>query len=322
MKTRQFQPKEVLLSLTTQCNLRCEHCDIEQKPGILNKKAALEFLAAASSSGIERVGFTGGEPFLALDLMCAISKEAAKRGMLFGRIMTNGGWFGAKEELISALKRLFRAGFDGDICISVDAFHRQDIKKCASLIKAASNIWGRRDVVSIAAVRGAKDGKTRKRLVMLARLLRGRTTIVKGRLAAIKSEDCFIKIFYIDLAGVGKAAGLKKAWNGKWFKDDMCEGPGNVLHVLPNGTVKPCCGYAADSDILTIGSIVRDSTKELIRNARKNSFIAAVFGSGLHPIRKRLEKAGVIFPGRTTDHCFFCNYLASAIPRPLLNRCL
>ncbi|MCX5667102.1 MAG: SPASM domain-containing protein [Candidatus Omnitrophica bacterium] len=305
-------PKEVLFCLTTACNLRCAHCDIEQRPEVLNKKAALKFLAASSRSGIRRVGFTGGEPFLALELMCAISKEAARHGTLFGRIMTNGGWFGADKELVSALNRLFRAGYDGDLCLSVDAFHRQDLKKCASFIRAAAAIWGRPDIVSIAAVKGAKEGQTRKRLARLARALSARLIIVNGRPSAIKNESLFIRISYIDLSTIGKAAGLKNAWDGKWFKDDLCKGPGNVLFVLPDGTVKPCCGYANDADILTIGSIERDSPKQLLRNARKNRFIASIFDTGFHPVRKRIERAGVRFPGKTTNQCFFCDYLIRA----------
>ena len=318
MKVSGFRPKEILFSPTTDCNLRCAHCDIEQRPEILNKRTAIKFLAACSRNGIKRVGFTGGEPFLALKFMCAVSKEAARMDMFFGHIMTNGSWFRTHKELISALNRLFRAGYDGNLCLSIDAFHRQDIKKCASFVRTAAAVWARNDIVSIAAVKGAKEGQTRGRLAKLSRALHGRLVIVNGRPAAIKSENLFIRIFYIDLSPIGKATGLKKAWDGKWFKDDLCKGPGNVFFVLPDGSVKPCCGYAADADILTIGSIKRDFPKQLMRNARKNRFIASIFNSGFHPIRRRLESIGVKFPGRTTNHCFFCYYLTNAVPRQLL----
>lgn len=320
MNIRGFFPKEILFSLTTKCNLRCAHCDIKQRPKILNKKAALKFLGASFRNGIKRVGFTGGEPFLALGLMCAISQEAARQGMFFGRIMTNGSWFRTDKELAAALYRLFRAGYDGDLCLSVDAFHRQDLKKCSSFIRMTAAIWRRRDIVSIAAVKGAREGRTRERLAKLARLLRGCLVTINGRPAAIKNEDLFIRIFYIDLSPIGKAVGLKKGWDGRWFKDDLCKGPGNVLFVLPDGTVKPCCGYALDADILTIGSIERDSPGQLIHNARQNRFIASIFNSGFHPLRRRLERSGVRFPGRTTNHCFFCYYLTSIVPRPLLEK--
>lgn len=315
MNTHGFLPKEILFSLTTKCNLRCAHCDIKQRPGLLNKKAALKFLAASFRNGIKRVGFTGGEPFLALDLMCAISKEAVRQGMLFSRIMTNGSWFHADKELVSALYRLCRAGYDGDFCVSVDAFHRQDLKQCASFVRTAAAIWRRHDIISIASVKGAKEAQTLRRLKNLSQLLHGCLITARGRPVAIKSPRLFIKIFYIDLSPVGKAAMLKDAWNGRWFKDDMCNGPGNAFFVLPDGTVKPCCGYATDTDIFTIGSIKRDSPKQLIRNARKNRFIESVFRSGLHPIRRRLEGLGVRFPGKTTNHCFFCHYITHSVPQ-------
>ncbi|MDO8535641.1 MAG: hypothetical protein Q7S30_01320 [Candidatus Omnitrophota bacterium] len=315
MKAPGFRPKEILFSPTTNCNLHCVHCDIEQIPEILNKNTALKFLTASFRYGIKRVGFTGGEPFLALGFMCAISRAAAGRGMLFGRIMTNGTWFSTNKELLSAFDRLSRAGYDGDLCLSVDAFHRQDLKKCASFIRGAVKVWRRHDIVSIAVVKGAKEYQTRGRLAKLARVLRGRLVMVNGKPAAIKNKSFFIKIFYIDLSPIGKAAGLKDAWDGKWFKDDLCKGPGNVFFVLPDGTVKPCCGYAADSDILTIGSIKWDSPKQLVRNAGKDRFISSIFGSGLHSIRKRLEKSGVRFPGRTTNHCFFCHYVTHHVPQ-------
>lgn len=322
MKPRKFRPKEVLLSLTTKCNLHCAHCDIEQRKTVLNKKDVLGFIAACVHAGINRVGFTGGEPFLAIDLMCAISKEAANQSMLFGRVMTNGSWFRTDKELVSALNHLFHTGYDGDLCLSIDAFHRQDFKKCASFVRSAAAVWRRHDIVSVAAVKGAQESQTRKRLAKLARALRGRLIIINGRPAAIKSESLFTRIFYIDLSPIGKAARLKDAWDGRWFKDDLCKGPGNILFILPDGRVKPCCGYATDADILTVGSIKRDSPKKLLHNARKNRFISSIFNSGFHPIRKRLERVGVRFPGKTTNHCFFCYYLTHYLPRPLLNRCL
>jgi MoaA/NifB/PqqE/SkfB family radical SAM enzyme len=322
MKSQGFRPKEVLFSPTTNCNLRCAHCDIERRPGVLGKKAAVKFLISCGRAGINRVGFTGGEPFLALDFMCAVSKEALRRGMLFGRIMTNGSWFEREKELVTALDRLYNSGYDGDICLSVDAFHCQNIQKCASFIRAAAEIWARPDIVSIAAVKGAKEKETGRKIVRLARILHACPVRINGKLSAIKGKNIFIRISHIDLSPIGKVAKLKNAWDGRWFKDDLCKGPGNVLFVLPDGTVKPCCGYAVDADILTIGSIKRDSPERILHNARVNRFTASIFSLGFHPIRKRLERSGVRFPGKTTNHCFFCHYLTHSTPRPLLDRSL
>jgi MoaA/NifB/PqqE/SkfB family radical SAM enzyme len=257
------------------------------------------------------VGFSGGEPFLDINFLCAVIREAVRLRMSFTRIMTNASCFQAKEDLLHSLKRLFHAGYDGDLCVSVDAFHRQDIKKIALFIETALKVWRRPDMVSIAAVKGAKEAQTYKRLMRLAKSLNARLIYGVHKNSFIKKEGLFIKIFRIDLSPVGKAAALKNAWNGKWFKDDFCEGPGNIFFILPDGTVKPCCGYANDAKILTIGSIKRDTPKKLIQNAENNRFVSAVFGSGLHSIRKILERSGIKFPGKTTNHCFFCHYLAT-----------
>ena len=310
MKRHGFRPDEVLFSLTSRCNLRCAHCDIKKGPASLNVNNAIKFTNACANAGIMRVGFTGGEPFLVPGLLRSIIKEAVRRNMSFNRIMTNAVWFGTKKGLISGLNGIFSAGYDGDICISVDAFHHQDLRKVALFIKTAINIWRRPDIVSIAAVRGAKDARTRKRLIRLARLLGAGIKFNSNKNAFIKKEGLFIKIFYIDLSPVGKVVVLKDPWDGRWFKDDFCKGVGNVFFVLPDGTVKPCCGYANDSDLLTIGSIKTDTPKKLLHNAGKNRFVSEVFGSGLHPMRRSLEKAGVRFPGKTQNHCFFCRYIS------------
>ena len=316
-----FKPDEVLFSPTMRCNLRCPHCTIEQQRKTLSVGVARRFLAECARVGIKRVGFTGGEPFLALDFLCAITEEALRRNMIFSRIMTNGAWFHTQEELGSALVRLHNTGYDGSFCVSVDAFHRQDLRKVAHFIRTAVDLWKRPDIVSLAVVKGARETRTKERLIRLSRLLNARLTRFPHKHASIRKNGLiFIRISYIDLSPVGKTARLKDPWDGKWFRDDFCRGPGNVFFVLPDGTVKPCCGYGNDAEILTIGSITRDTPQQLLRNAKNNRFISAVFSSGFHPIRQALERSGIRFPGKTTNHCFFCHYLTHAIPERLLHK--
>ena len=317
-----FDPKEIIFSPTNRCNLRCPHCGTRQDRKILPRKTALRFLEACKAFGVKRIGFTGGEPFYALDFLCRISREAVRRGMFFDHIITNAAWFKNKTQLAAALTRLFDSGYDGRFFVSVDAFHDQDLKKVAAFIKVASRIWQRADLVSIASVKGTKEAQTTKRLKRLASLLKARSKGFTAQRPCIRNRDLIIDIFSFSLSPVGKAVNLKDPWDGRWFRDDFCRGPGNVFFVLSDGTVKPCCGYAHGADILTIGSIRREGPQRLLRNARKNRFISAVFGQGLHAIRKRLESAGIHFPGKTTNHCFFCHYLTHHVPRPLLDRCL
>lgn len=292
------------------CNLKCGHCDIRPSAETLSVPCACKFLKECRRLGVSKVGFTGGEPFLKLGFLCSVTEAAVKNGFLFDRIMTNAVWWPDENLLKVSLIKLFNAGYDGSICVSVDAFHRQDIHKVARFIVLASRIWNRPDLISIAYVFGAKDGQTASKLSALQ--------------AAVKTSGArvFLRCVRIRLSPVGRAASLTGAWSDEWFKEDHCRGPGNVFFVLPDGGVKPCCGYATDNDELTIGNINKDSAKDIMKKVRGNVFVRAVFKDGLSRIRSRLEKAGQRFPGKTADHCFFCDYILNNVPRKILMKCL
>lgn len=297
-----------MFSPTGGCNLTCRHCDVRRSGDLLPIATAEKFLKSCAKAGIGKVGFTGGEPFLATDFLVALTKTAVELGFTFDRIMTNGVWWRDRKMLITALTRLHDAGYDGSICVSFDAFHRQNIRKVAQFIKSAAAIWRRPDIVSIAYVTGARLKSTKTKLDRLTGLL--------------KDRDICINLLPIKLSSIGKAAGLAKIWTGRWFKDDFCLGPGNALFVLPDGSVKPCCGFANEQQRLTIGNIARNTAQDIIKRANKNPFVYTVYNSGLSGIRKRLERSGFKFPGKTEDLCYFCRYLITAIPKRKLDKCL
>lgn len=310
MKGRGFRPEEVLFSPTTACNLVCAHCGVRAPGKTLSVNTAARFLRQAKKVGSDKIGFTGGEPFLAPDFLCALTKEAVKLGMSFDRIMTNGVWWPDEETLKATLIRLNNAGYDGSICISVDSFHKQDVSKAAAFISVASKIWRRADVVSIAYVRGSRDSATKNMITRLERAVRLADPLIVLRKSAI------------DLSPTGIASKIRSGWNGRWFSEDYCQGPGNVFYVLPNGDVKPCCGYATDHDRLTVGNISRDSAKRVLRRVNANRFVKSVFNIGLSGIRDRLVSQGITFPGKTANHCFFCDHILSKVPPKVLSKVL
>ncbi len=312
-----FRPDEVLFSPTTNCNLVCPHCDIKRSNAVLSVNAAKKFLIDCKNNGITRVGFTGGEPFLAGNFLYSIIKFALRKGFLFTRIVTNGVWYKDEHGLKSRLKKLFYSGYDGSICVSVDAYHKQNPEKVAVFIKTAQSIWRRPDLISIVYVTG-KDSETKQKLLKVAKLLDGRLSSFGGRHPYIKAGEIFIKIAKIDLSPIGKAEKLKDPWDGRWFREDHCKGPGNVFFIEPSGDVKPCCGYASESAELTIGNIKKDSVLGLIEKIRQNLIVYDIFSSGLSRIKERLVKRGIRFPGKTSNNCFFCHYILTKIPREAL----
>jgi radical SAM protein with 4Fe4S-binding SPASM domain len=315
-----FRPEELLFLPTTDCNLNCPHCTQKRSKQVLSKSLAVKFLRDCAKNNIKKIGFTGGEPFLVQDFMLAVVREAVRNNLFFDRIMTNGSWFRTDRELKVALSRLREAGYDGSICVSIDAFHAQNIEKVANFIKEAVAIFGRKDIVSIAYTGGAGESATKTKLNSIAGLLNGRLIGFGSAHPRITSKDVFIKISRIELSPVGRAARLKDPWDGKWFKEDRCKGPGNVFLVMPNGDVKPCCGYASDLKELTIGNIGRDNVKKLIANAKNNKLVNTIFTSGLSSIRKCLESSGAAFPGKTSNHCYFCYHLLTQVPGRLLKK--
>ncbi|MFA6321164.1 MAG: radical SAM protein [Candidatus Omnitrophota bacterium] len=225
-----FRHEEILFSPTARCNLACPHCNSPRSHTSLPVTVAEKFLIDCKKNGVKRLGFTGGEPFLRSDFLISITRLAVKEGFLFSRIVTNGVWYKDARDLECKLKKLFDAGYDGSICLSVDAYHRQNLRKLAVFIKCAIRIWRRPDIVSLVYVTG-QDALTKRKLEGLAKLLGARLVGFGTTHPRISSEGLFLKIDSIELSPVGRAGRLKDPWDGKWFKDDMCKEPGNVFFV-------------------------------------------------------------------------------------------
>ncbi len=309
-----FSPKEVLFASTTDCNLNCAHCSVERRRARLSISAAVKFLRSCGRAGVERVGFTGGEPFLDKKFLFALTECAVANDLLFGMITTNARWFKSSAHLRRTLNELYGRGFDGSFGVSVDAFHGEDPAKPALFIATASDIWNRPDIARVIAIKGARDKETGAILKALAKTMKAKLVAVGGH-HVIRNESLFVPVKTIDLTPVGKAKRLLDPWGKEWFKEDFCRGPGHVFYVLPDGSVKPCCGYATDSERLTIGNIHKDTAGKMLENAARNPFVSAVFETGLSRVRARLEKQGIVFPGATTNQCFFCHHVLTRVPQ-------
>ena len=316
-----FSPQEILFAPSSACNLDCAHCVVRKDRRRLSPAVAVRFLKSAKAAGLERVGFTGGEPFLDAPFLFAVAAAAARNDLFFDRITTNAAWFRTPAELRRALEKLREAEYDGTFGGSVDAFHEGDLGRVAFFLRTAAGSWDRPDIAQIVAIRGARDRATAARLRDLTRLLGAKIVTRFGR-RFIKAEFLLLPLALIDIVPVGKAAGLVDPWGKTWFKEDYCQGPGHVLYVLPDGSVKPCCGYATDSERLTIGNIHTDTAAAILRKAARNPYVRAVFERGLSRIRRRLSADGIRFPGKTDNHCFFCHHILTDVPPDVLDRAL
>ncbi len=310
-RTRTFRPNYLSFAPTYQCNLNCPHCCVPiEWSDRLDIPAALRFLEDAHAAGVRTLGFTGGEPFLYPEFLHALCRRAAALGFRFDKVMTNGVWHADRGHLKAVLGDLAAAGFSGKLGLSVDKFHGVHTAKAAEFCRTAREVFGRDNIVSLSyASRHPDQG-----LEPVRDLARELDAVIEwsdllGRYLLV-SPDLTVTLNWNHLAPVERAERFAGGWDGEWFQEDYCEGPGQALIVTPRGEVKPCCGFASDLDQLTIGNIYRDRVRTIIRRARRHPYVGTVFREGLTAIRDEiLARDPDALPGATSNHCFFCWYV-------------
>lgn len=312
-RTRTFRPNYLSFAGTYQCNLSCPHCCVPiEWTDRLEVAAALSFLEDAHAHGIRTLGFTGGEPFLYPEFLQTLCRRAAELGFRFDKVMTNGVWHADAAHLESVLGDLAQAGFTGKLGLSVDKFHGKHTAKAAEFCRVARRVFGRDNVLSLSyASRHPAQG-----LEPVHDLARELNAVVEWsdvlRRYLLVSDELTMTLNWNHLAPVERAERFTGAWDGVWFEEDYCEGPGQALIVTPKGDVKPCCGFASDLDQLTIGNVYRDTVRRVIRNGRRHPYVGKVFREGLTAVRDEiLARDPGALPGATSNHCYFCWYVLS-----------
>lgn len=310
MKGPGFFPTELIFAVTDKCNLHCPHCYVTRRNLDINLEDARNFLKSCKNTPIERIGFSGGEPFLNLEFITEIVKEAISQDLMFDRIITNGVWWKNEDDLKNKLTSLYEAGYDGKIGLSYDSFHAQNFDKILTFIKEVYEIWKQNDILDIQSVISEDNEKNIEDLDnfdSLAEELSCSTDVNlkkktgKGTIL-LENEELYLPIFR-ELQSF--PAEDPRAWKSrKWFKDDYCQGPGQVLFVHPDGRIAPCCGFANENQALILGNL-KDGYEKIMQNAESNRMIKICYEEGLSKEIKKLKKS---LPGKTSDICAFCDF--------------
>ena len=311
-RSRTFRPNYLSFAGTYQCNLTCAHCCVPiEWPDRLVIGPALRFLEEAHDAGIEVLGFTGGEPFLYPEFLVALTRRGSELGFRFDKLMSNGVWYSDEAHLTTVLTDLRDAGFTGKLGLSVDKFHGRDIDKLVGFCRVARTVFARDTILSLSYASRAPD----LGLEPIHKLAKDLDAVIDwsellGRYLLV-SDDFTMTLNWNHLAPVERAEKLDRdTWDGTWFAEDYCEGPGQALIVNPKGEVKPCCGFASDLDQLTVGNIHTESVATIIQNARNHPYVGKLFRDGLTSIREEiLARDPDALPGATTNHCYFCWYV-------------
>lgn len=300
-----FNPEEIIFAVTTACNMHCPHCFVNRKPFNLKASDAITFLKSvydSQNSSIEKVGFSGGEPFLRQEFLCEVIKAAIDMDFMFDRIMTNGDWWQSEEDLHDTLQKVYDAGYDGKIGLSYDNFHAQNEERIATFIQTAWEIFGS-DAIEIQSVLPISDKLTS--LASRLNLTYEENISPSGLGIASLSDDEHFLPAYIQTESFQSTD--PRAWHDKtWFKDQHCAEMGQILFVHATGDIAPCCGFANENKALYIGKIT-DSFDTVLKKASQSRMIKICYEEGLSKQIKVLKEQGKLPEGKTGDVCTFCD---------------
>ncbi len=156
--------RNLRLSVTDRCNLRCEYCMPEDDYVWLPREDVLHFEETSAlvdvflSLGVDKIRLTGGEPLLRRDVAALVRMIAAKPGLKDLALTTNGVLL---ADQIDALKA---AGL-GRITVSLDTLHGDRFKALTRVdqldavqagIAAARRVFGRLKIDTV-VIRGVND---------------------------------------------------------------------------------------------------------------------------------------------------------------------
>jgi hypothetical protein len=318
-----FKPEEIIFAPTALCNLVCGHCRVARVPQELDASLAVAFMKSCWGKGIERIGFSGGEPFLRPDFLYEVCRSAVELDYYFGRLMTNGCWADDQRDFEAVLLPLYESGFDGTFGLSFDSWHGNDVCRAAGFLRAVFDIWGRKDCAEILAVEAPGSAQADEQsLRELATALggsvqtestqHGAAIVDQTWLAKTEADPDDGSALYLPVhcSPYSAAASGEGSWGADaWFEDDYCRGPGNVFYVHPTGAVAVCCGFANENDQLMIGNLLSCTYDSLMQNATDAPMVSRCYQTGLAAVARTLQSEGFVFPGSTQDMCFFCDYL-------------
>lgn len=310
MKSRGFHPAEIIFSSTTACNLHCEHCFINREPKKLDISEAVALIESCveAGSGIDRIGFSGGEPFLYMSFLIEVTKAAISNDLMFDQIMTNGDWWRDEADLTYTLQKLYDAGYDGKIGLSWDSYHGQSTDRMLTFIQKVQEIFGE-ESINIQTVGEASPSLQPASGLPLPPLTGGSAP----RNAPLVSNN--IPVYPLPRTYTSDDP---RAWQARhWFREDYCEGPGQILYVHADGNIAPCCGFANENSALFIGTI-HDSFETIMEKAAANPMIKICYKEGLshyrrHALKKSLHSQGKKLPGKCSDICSFCDFVCKTI---------
>jgi cyclic pyranopterin phosphate synthase len=253
--------RNLRLSVTDRCNLRCEYCMPEDDYVWLPREDVLHFEETSAlvdiflSLGVDKVRLTGGEPLLRRDLPELVRMIAAKSGLTDLALTTNGVLLADQADALKAagLKR---------ITVSLDTLHPDRFLKLTRFnqleavhagIASARRVFGGLKIDSV-VIRGVNDDE----LVPL---------IEYGR--SVNGEVRFIE--YMDVGGASRWAD-QRVVSRREMLDQLTRHYGAIVPIDEPGSTAPAERFALEDG--TRFGIIASTTAPFCRTCDRSRLTA------------------------------------------------
>ena len=141
-------PGQLIIQLTDRCNARCPQCGMRTSNrfsrSVIDVDVAKRAIDHAAKEGVQSISFTGGEPFLVMDLLLDLIRHAQSAGIPYIRTGTNGYFFindelQLKDRVTHIAEALAKTGLY-TFWISIDSSCRDTHEKMRGLSGVISGI--------------------------------------------------------------------------------------------------------------------------------------------------------------------------------------
>jgi cyclic pyranopterin phosphate synthase len=253
--------RNLRLSVTDRCNLRCEYCMPEDDYVWLPRQDVLHFEEISAlvdvflSLGVDKIRLTGGEPLLRRDLASLVAMIARKPGVNDLALTTNGILLSDQIDAIAA------AGL-GRITVSLDTLQRDRFIALTRFdqldavhrgIASAQRVFGRLKIDTV-VIRGVNDDE------IVALVEYGRT---------VNAEVRFIE--YMDVGGASRWS-PERVFSRREMLDALTRRFGAITPVDAAGSAAPAERYAL-ADGTTFG-IIASTTEPFCRTCDRSRLTA------------------------------------------------
>lgn len=283
------QISEVGIVITQRCDILCDHCVVSgsgRKKGTTSvEKLGAIFKQINECQSINKVCFTGGEPFIYHDLL-AEGAKLVEKSSLSSSVVTNANWAISTSRCENRLSVL-EHGID-TIAISCDKYHQQHVP--------LDNV---KRVIEVGLGLGFD-------IAIMSTHLSNEKSNIKEVESSLHQYKDSIEISSQSIVPIGRA---KELINERMKTGYCCCGVADKPVIDHDGSVHGCCGPSLNvkrANPLLLGNINKESLQTIVNKAQNNLFLQSIRVIGPKLFKKHLHSAGIEIPYECDHHCELC----------------